>query len=33
MLSFEYHIAGTWTAPSVTRKKREPVPTTPAGRK
>lgn len=33
LLSFEYHIAGTWTTPSVTKKKREPVPTPQAGRK
>jgi uncharacterized protein YhdP len=33
ILSFEYHIAGTWTAPSVTKKKREPVQTPQAGRK
>jgi len=33
ILSFEYHIAGTWTTPSVTRKKREAPPQPQAGRK
>jgi uncharacterized protein (TIGR02099 family) len=33
ILSLEYHIAGTWTTPSVTKKKRETPPTVPAGRK
>jgi uncharacterized protein (TIGR02099 family) len=33
ILSFEYHIAGTWTTPSVTKKKREPVQTPQAGRR
>ena len=33
ILSLEYHIAGTWTTPSVTKKKRETAPTVPAGRK
>ena len=33
ILSFEYHIAGTWTTPSVTRKKREAAPQPPAGRR
>ena len=33
ILSLEYHIAGTWTTPSVTKKKREIPPTAPAGRK
>jgi uncharacterized protein YhdP len=23
LLAFEYHVAGTWTAPTVTKKKRE----------
>jgi uncharacterized protein (TIGR02099 family) len=33
ILSFEYHIAGTWVTPSVAKKKRETPPTQPAGRK
>ncbi len=33
ILSFQYHIAGTWTSPSVNRKKREAAPSTPAGRR
>lgn len=33
ILSFEYHIAGTWTTPSVTRKRREAAPQQPAGRR
>ena len=33
ILAFEYHIAGTWTAPSVVKKKIETPPTPPAGRR
>jgi uncharacterized protein YhdP len=33
ILSFEYHIAGTWVTPSVVKKKLETPPTQPAGRK
>jgi uncharacterized protein (TIGR02099 family) len=33
MLSFEYGVAGTWTAPTVTKKKREHIQPAPAGRK
>jgi uncharacterized protein YhdP len=33
MLSLEYEVAGTWTAPAVARKKREVVPQAPAGRR
>jgi len=33
ILAFEYHIAGTWTTPSVIKKKIETPPTQPAGRR
>ena len=33
ILSFEYHVAGTWTTPSVTRRKHDPQSTPQAGRK
>jgi uncharacterized protein YhdP len=33
ILSFEYHVAGTWTAPTVTKKKQEHQERAPAGRR
>jgi uncharacterized protein YhdP len=33
ILAFEYHVAGTWTAPSVTKKKQEHQERAPAGRR
>jgi uncharacterized protein (TIGR02099 family) len=33
MLSLEYEVAGTWSAPAVAKKKREVVPQAPAGRR
>ncbi len=33
MLSFQYHVAGTWTAPTVKKIRREPVPQVPSGRR
>jgi uncharacterized protein YhdP len=33
MLSFEYEVSGTWSAPAVMRKKRNVAPEQPAGRR
>jgi uncharacterized protein YhdP len=33
ILSFEYQVAGTWTAPAVVKKKREVAPQAPSGRR
>jgi uncharacterized protein (TIGR02099 family) len=33
ILSFEYQVAGTWTAPAVARKRREVAPQAPSGRR
>jgi uncharacterized protein YhdP len=33
MLGFNFSVAGTWTAPTVTKKKREPTEQGPAGRR
>jgi uncharacterized protein YhdP len=33
ILALNYGVAGTWTQPTVTKKKREPVQTSPPGRR